>query len=110
MLLFLVGEHFDDVSGNGIKFNNKIADGVTAVVRGKVKTSEKDNKDYAHVDSLALSLSIKKVRMNVSKVFNNNRILSKYSSYYVAICPLPEIKESITEEDRSIFSRVQRDG
>ena len=32
---------------------------------------------FMHVDSLKLDLNVKKVRMSVSKVFNNNRILSK---------------------------------
>lgn len=32
-----------------------------------------------HVDTLDIDLHIKTVRMLVKKVFNNNRILSKYS-------------------------------
>lgn len=47
------------------------------MLRGKVRSEERDGKDFVHVDSLTLSLAIRKVRMNVSKVFNNNRILSK---------------------------------
>lgn len=49
---------------------------MTAVIRGKVQHEEKASQDYAHVDSMTLALTIKKVRMNVSKVFNNNKILS----------------------------------
>lgn len=54
-----------------------IFDGVAAHVRGRVSTVQRDGGTYMHVDSLELDLAIKKVRMNVSKVFNNNKLLSK---------------------------------
>lgn len=58
-----------------------IFDGVTAVIRGKVQ--QEDGSKYAHVESLTLQLAIKKVRMNVSKVFNNNRILTDATNLFL---------------------------
>lgn len=52
-------------------------EGVTANVKGKMSTHEKPNGVYLHVDALQLDLNIKKPRLSVAKIFNNNRILSE---------------------------------
>lgn len=57
-----------------------VLDGVVADLKGQVSTADRDEKTYLHVDSLALELNVKKVRMHIAKVFKNNRILSKYSN------------------------------
>lgn len=54
-----------------------VLDGVVADVKGQVSTTDKNEKTYLHVDSLAMELNVKKVRMHIAKVFKNNRILSK---------------------------------
>nr|CAD7448425.1 unnamed protein product [Timema bartmani] len=63
-------------SGNGT-FHATLG-GVAAILRGTVSSKRKDDLDYLTVESLNLDLNIKTVRMIVKKVFNNNRILSKY--------------------------------
>lgn len=60
-----------------------VLDGVVADVKGQVSTTDKSGKTYLHVDSLAMELNVKKVRMHIAKVFKNNRILSKCSEYKI---------------------------
>lgn len=55
-----------------------VLDGVVADLKGQVSTEDKNTKTYLHVDSLAMELNVKKVRMHIAKVFKNNRILSEY--------------------------------
>lgn len=55
-----------------------VLDGVIADLKGQVSTTERGDKTFLHVDSLALELNVKKVRMHIAKVFKNNRILSKF--------------------------------
>lgn len=64
-----------------------VLDGVIADIKGQVSTAERDNKTFLHVDSLAMELNVKKVRMHIAKVFKNNRILSKFlkSAYILDI-------------------------
>jgi hypothetical protein len=50
---------------------------------------QREGKDYLHVDTLDIDLNIKTVRMLVKKVFNNNRILSKYCAVQPAQSTLP---------------------
>lgn len=57
-----------------------VLDGVVADLKGQVSTKDKEGKTFLHVDSLAMELNVKKVRMHIAKVFKNNRILSKYSN------------------------------
>jgi hypothetical protein len=45
---------------------------------GTISSHQRGGKEYLHVDTLDIDLNIKTVRMLVKKVFNNNRILSKY--------------------------------
>lgn len=52
-------------------------DGVNAELTGKTSLRGK----YLHVDSLSLVLDVDKVNMSISRAFNNNRILCKYSDY-----------------------------
>lgn len=44
-----------------------------------MSTQEKANNKYLHVDGLLLDLIIKKPRLSVAKIFNNNRILSEWN-------------------------------
>lgn len=56
------------------------ADGVTANLRGKVSNRQTEKGIFLHVDALNLSLDVKKPRLSVAKIFNNNRILSELIS------------------------------
>ncbi|XP_049771549.1 circadian clock-controlled protein daywake [Schistocerca cancellata] len=68
-------------SGNGT-FQSTLGD-IVAVVRGKVSTPTRDGRQYLHVDTLDVDLSIKTVRMAVKKVFNNNRILTEATNLFL---------------------------
>lgn len=63
-------------SGNG-DFG-ALFDGVIAKIRGHVSFDRRAEGTFMHVDALDLDLAVKKVRMNVSKIFNNSKLLSKY--------------------------------
>lgn len=54
-----------------------VLDGVVADIKGQVSTKDRDGKTFMRVESLAMELNVKKVRMHIAKVFKNNRILSK---------------------------------
>lgn len=56
-----------------------IFDGVVASVRGTVRLDEREAGTFMQVDTLDLDLIVKKVRMHVSKIFNNSKLLSEYS-------------------------------
>lgn len=59
--------------------NNGVLPGdIIATVQGTISSHQRQGRDYLHVDTLNVDLDIKTVRMLVKKVFNNNRILSKY--------------------------------
>lgn len=58
--------------------NHSFPDGVTADLTGKVSASQKPEGKFLHVDSLSLKLNVKKVQLNISKAFNNNKILSEF--------------------------------
>lgn len=64
-----------------------VLDGVVADIKGQISTEEKAGKNFLHVDSLALELNVKKVRMHIAKVFKNNRILSKFRLGHLWMCP-----------------------
>ena len=55
-----------------------VAGDILATVQGTTSTQQRDGQEYLHIDTLDIDMHIKTVRM-VVKVFNNNRILSKYS-------------------------------
>lgn len=59
-------------------------DGVLVDLKGTVSNEIKSSGTYMHVESLVLNLNVKKVRMNIAKVFKNNRILSKifFTNFY----------------------------
>lgn len=61
----------------------RATEGVTANVKGKMSTRQTPNGVFLHVDSLLLDLNIKKPRLSVAKIFNNNRILSEWKSFPV---------------------------
>lgn len=56
-----------------------IIEGVTADIKGKISTFNKNDIQYLRVDSLFLDLSVKTPKLRVAKIFNNNKILSKFS-------------------------------
>lgn len=66
---------------NVVLSNSKVhnfTDGVTADVKGKISSVEKPNGTFLRVDSLFLDLNVKKPKLSVAKIFNNNKILSKF--------------------------------
>ena len=70
-------------SGNGT-FHAALGD-VNTVCKGFVSKHNRNGIDYLHIDSMDLDLEVKNVRMLVKKVFNNNRILSKYNFLGVSL-------------------------
>ncbi|XP_071555941.1 protein takeout [Temnothorax nylanderi] len=62
-------------SGNGT-FHARFGD-ARALVRGTISTKSREGKTYMNVDNLDVVLSVKDVQMRVSKIFNNNRILTE---------------------------------
>jgi hypothetical protein len=68
-------------SGSG-DFTGQL-EGVIADVRGTVSTSEKPTGTHLHVDTLELLLNIKKVRLHISRVFANNRILTQATNLFL---------------------------
>jgi hypothetical protein len=50
---------------------------VIADVKGRISTHEKPNGIFLHVDALQLDLNVKKPKLTVAKIFNNNKILSE---------------------------------
>jgi hypothetical protein len=60
-----------------------VFEGVRANVRGKMSTREKPNGVFLHVDALALDLDIKKPKLSVAKIFNNNRILTDATNLFL---------------------------
>lgn len=62
---------------------NAVFEGVTANVKGKMSTREKPNGVFLHVDGLLLDLNVKKPRLSVAKIFNNNRILTEATNLFL---------------------------
>lgn len=62
-------------SGNGT-FHARFGD-AKVLVRGTVSTKSRENKTYLNVDNLDVVLGVKNLQMRVSKIFNNNRILTE---------------------------------
>lgn len=62
---------------NLVNFLSRLAEGVTANIKGKMSTRDSAGQVYLHVDALLLDLNIKKPKLSVAKIFNNNRILSE---------------------------------
>ncbi|EAT34432.1 AAEL013327-PA [Aedes aegypti] len=60
-----------------------VFDGVIANVRGRVSFSEKPTGTHMRVENLDLNLAIKKPRLSVSKIFNNNRILTEATNLFL---------------------------
>ncbi|XP_026466742.1 uncharacterized protein LOC113370284 [Ctenocephalides felis] len=94
-------------SGNGT-FSGTF-DGVTADLSGTVSTSERNGLKYLHVDSLHLDLKVRDVRMQVSRVFNNNRILTEATNLFlrengqeVLGAMSPQLRKKLSAE----FSRI----
>ncbi|XP_059609127.1 uncharacterized protein LOC132256648 [Phlebotomus argentipes] len=58
-------------------------DGVVADIRGTVSTEPRPEGTFMRVETLGLELTIKKVRLSVSKVFNNNRILTEATNLFL---------------------------
>jgi hypothetical protein len=60
-----------------------VFDDVTANIKGVMSAKDKPNGTFLRVESLALDLNIKKVKLQVSKIFNNNKILSNFLIFSV---------------------------
>lgn len=60
-----------------------VFDDVTAIVKGKVSSSNKDGLKYLHVESLVVDLDIRKVKMAVKRIYNNNRILIEATNLFL---------------------------
>lgn len=69
-------------SGGGDFYAN--FEGVTCDLIGKVSTQEKSGATHLHVDSLSLTLDIKKVDMSIARAFNNNRILLEATNLFLS--------------------------
>ncbi|CAA9998701.1 unnamed protein product [Nesidiocoris tenuis] len=68
-------------NGNGTFLAN-LGD-IQATVRGNVSEMIKDGKSYLHVNKLEFDLTIKDARMQVRKIFNNNRILTEATNLFL---------------------------
>ncbi|KAF6204260.1 hypothetical protein GE061_002600 [Apolygus lucorum] len=68
-------------SGNGT-FHANLGD-IQANVRGTVSEFIKGGKNYLRVDKLDFDLAIKETRMQVQKIFNNNRILTEATNLFL---------------------------
>uniref|UniRef100_A0A182NS83 Uncharacterized protein n=1 Tax=Anopheles dirus TaxID=7168 RepID=A0A182NS83_9DIPT len=77
-----------------------VFDGVTADVKGQVSTNEKPSGTHLRVEKLDLNLSIKKPRLSVSKIFNNNRILTEATNLF--------LKENGHEVLRALQPQLQK--
>uniref|UniRef100_A0A182QYS3 Hemolymph juvenile hormone binding protein n=1 Tax=Anopheles farauti TaxID=69004 RepID=A0A182QYS3_9DIPT len=77
-----------------------VFDGVTADVKGLVSTNEKPSGTHLRVEKLDLNLSIKKPRLSVSKIFNNNRILTEATNLF--------LKENGHEVLRALQPQLQK--
>ncbi|XP_055606960.1 uncharacterized protein LOC129757021 [Uranotaenia lowii] len=77
-----------------------VFDGVSADVKGRVSFTEKPGGTYMRVESLDLNLAIKKPRLSVSKIFNNNRILTEATNLF--------LKENGNEVLRALQPQLQK--
>ncbi|XP_055546592.1 uncharacterized protein LOC129730946 [Wyeomyia smithii] len=77
-----------------------VFDGVTADVKGYVSFNEKPTGTHMRVENLDLNLNIKKPRLSVSKIFNNNRILTEATNLF--------LKENGNEVLRALQPQLQK--
>jgi len=56
---------------------------VNADLKGVISTEERPEGTFMHVDKLSLLLDVKKPRMSVAKIFNNNRILNEATNLFL---------------------------
>ncbi|XP_046393512.1 uncharacterized protein LOC124161268 [Ischnura elegans] len=98
-------------SGNG-SFHADFGD-VDALVRGKVLSETRGGKEYLRVDALDLDINIKRVRMQVKKIFNNNRILTEATNLFlrengheVIKAMTPQLKKKFTVLFKSIANQL----
>ena len=54
-----------------------ISGDVTAIARGTMVSFHKNGEEYFKIDKLDLDLDIKDIKMQVKKIFHNNRILGE---------------------------------
>ncbi|XP_070507059.1 circadian clock-controlled protein daywake-like [Chironomus tepperi] len=62
---------------------NAVFDGVTADVKGRISSNEKPNGIFLHVDALLLDLNVKRPKLTVAKIFNNNKILTEATNLFL---------------------------
>uniref|UniRef100_A0A336M6Z8 CSON002054 protein n=1 Tax=Culicoides sonorensis TaxID=179676 RepID=A0A336M6Z8_CULSO len=60
-----------------------VFDGVYADLKGVISTEKRPGGTYMHVDKLNLVLDVKKPKMSVAKIFNNNRILNQATNLFL---------------------------
>lgn len=64
-------------------FDNLVFTGdISALARGFISSFNKNGEEYFKLDKLDLDLEIKDVKMQVRKIFNNNRILGNYYEFF----------------------------
>ena len=71
--------YFDAVERKRIIIRLFVLSGdVTAIARGTMSSFHKHGEEYFKLDKLDLDLDIKDIKMQVKKIFHNNRILGEY--------------------------------
>ncbi|KAK7601690.1 hypothetical protein V9T40_009131 [Parthenolecanium corni] len=68
-------------NGNGA-FNAELGD-ISALARGFISSFKQNGEEYFRLDKLDLDLDIKDVKMQVRKIFNNNRILVEATNLFL---------------------------
>lgn len=81
MYIFFISFLCHKIASNNIwpiqKLILLLSGNVTAVARGFMSSFRRNGEEYFKLDKLDIDLDIKDVRMQVKKIFHNNRILGK---------------------------------
>jgi hypothetical protein len=92
---------------------NAVFDGVTADVKGRISTREKPNGIFLHVDGLQLDLNVKKPKLTVAKIFNNNKILTdatnlflKENGHEILKAMQPQLQKKLSSEFTGIANAL----
>ncbi|CAO1422386.1 unnamed protein product [Diamesa tonsa] len=90
-----------------------VFDGVTCLVSGHISTRQKPNGNFLHIDSLAIELNIKKVKLTVAKIFNNNRILTEATNLFlkengqeILKAMQPQLQKKLSSEFKKIGNQL----
>lgn len=92
---------------------NAVFDGVTADVKGRISTHEKPNGTFLRVDSLLLDLNVKRPKLSVAKIFNNNKILTdatnlflKENGHEILKAMQPQLQKKLSSEFTGIANAL----